>query len=84
MARVSMTRELLLTARQRECLTHIAHGFTYKEVAWIMTVSEQTIKNHMTETLRRLDARNSIEALIVVGWLTPPMHEHEHGRRTQA
>lgn len=47
-----------LTWRQREVLEMIAAGMTYKEVGAALHVSENTVKYHMREILRRLHAKN--------------------------
>lgn len=47
-----------LTARQREILSLIADGLSYKEVGAVLNLSENTIKYHMGDVLRRLHLKN--------------------------
>ena len=47
-----------LTPRQREVLVLVADGLTYKEVGAALHISENTVKYHMGEVLRRLHLKN--------------------------
>lgn len=47
-----------LTPRQREILVLVADGLTYKEVGAALHISENTVKYHMGEVLRRLHLKN--------------------------
>jgi DNA-binding NarL/FixJ family response regulator len=47
-----------LTARQREILGLIADGMSYKEVGATLKLSENTIKYHMGDVLKRLHLKN--------------------------
>ncbi|MGD8472551.1 MAG: response regulator transcription factor [Anaerolineae bacterium] len=47
-----------LTPRQQEILALVADGLTYKEVGAALSLSENTIKYHMGEVLKRLHLRN--------------------------
>lgn len=47
-----------LTPRQFQVLELVAHGFTYKEVASQLSLSEHTVKYHMAEILRCLHLKN--------------------------
>jgi PAS domain S-box-containing protein len=52
-----------LTARQREVLALVAEGLANRAIAKRLVVSETTIKSHLREILRRLDAANRAEAV---------------------
>lgn len=52
-----------LTARQREVLALVAEGLANRAIAQRLVVSETTIKSHLREILRRLDAANRAEAV---------------------
>ncbi|MBI2934346.1 MAG: response regulator transcription factor [Chloroflexi bacterium] len=54
-----------LTARETEILNYIARGFLNKQIAAELTISEQTIKNHVTSILRKLNANARTEAVVV-------------------
>lgn len=53
-----------LTPRQIEILDLIKRGYAAKEVASRLGISAQTIKNHMSVIFRKLDAVNSVDAVI--------------------
>ena len=55
-----------LTTRQYEILFLIARGYRYREIADRLNISTQTVKNHMTFILRRLDARSTPHAIYLV------------------
>jgi PAS domain S-box-containing protein len=52
-----------LTARQQEVLALVSEGLCNKAIAKRLVVSETTIKSHLREILRRLDAANRTEAV---------------------
>ncbi len=52
-----------LTGRQREVLTLVAQGLTYKDVAAQLCLSERTIKYHMGEIIVRLHLENRAQAV---------------------
>jgi PAS domain S-box-containing protein len=54
---------LELTARQKEVLGLVAEGLANRAIAQRLVVSETTIKSHLREILRRLDAANRAEAV---------------------
>ncbi|MEX3960420.1 LuxR family transcriptional regulator [Trinickia sp. EG282A] len=53
-----------LTARERETLKWSAAGKTYSEIAKIMYVDERTVKFHLVNTMRKLNAMNKTEAAV--------------------
>lgn len=54
-----------LTPRETEVLSYIAQGFLNKQIAAKLSISEQTIKNHVTSILRKLNANARTEAVVV-------------------
>jgi DNA-binding NarL/FixJ family response regulator len=53
-----------LTPRETEILAYIAKGYLNKQIASMLSISEQTIKNHVTSILRKLDANARTQAVI--------------------
>ena len=53
-----------LTPRETEILTFMAQGYFNKQIAAMLNISEQTIKNHITSILRKLDANARTEAVV--------------------
>jgi len=63
-----------LTKRETEILTYVAEGNSNKEIARILTISEQTIKNHVSAILRKLNANDRAHAVTLAlhgGWISP-------------
>ena len=54
-----------LTPREIEILNYIAQGYLNKQIAAELNISEQTIKNHVTSILRKLNANARTEAVVV-------------------
>ena len=54
-----------LTKRETEILDYIAKGFLNKQIASSLDISEQTIKNHVTSILRKLNANARTEAVVI-------------------
>jgi len=52
-----------LTPREEEVLQLLAGGFSYKEIADQLTVSENTIRTHIRGLYRKLDANNRVLAI---------------------
>lgn len=59
-------RELGLTRRQQQLVTLVAKGWTNKEIASNLNLSEQTVKNHIHRILRQVKAENRYEAVETV------------------
>jgi DNA-binding NarL/FixJ family response regulator len=53
-----------LTPRETEILSYMAKGYLNKQIASSLDISEQTIKNHVTSILRKLDANARTQAVI--------------------
>jgi len=52
-----------LTMREREILIYLAHGLMNRQIAQKLRISEQTIKNHVTSILRKLDVNSRSQAV---------------------
>ena len=55
--------DAVLTARQRELLSLMAQGFTYREIAAQVHLSESAVKYNAGQILDRLHARTRAEAV---------------------
>jgi DNA-binding NarL/FixJ family response regulator len=53
-----------LTPREAQVLGYIAKGYLNKQIASELFLSEQTIKNHVTSILRKLDANARTQAVV--------------------
>jgi DNA-binding NarL/FixJ family response regulator len=54
-----------LTPKEIQILTHIAEGNSNKRIANILGISEQTIKNHVSAILRKLNANDRAHAVFI-------------------
>ena len=54
-----------LTKRETEILRYISEGYLNKQIAAEIDISEQTIKNHVTSILRKLNANARTEAVVI-------------------
>jgi len=62
-----------LTQREKQILNYIADGNTNKQIARILNISEQTIKNHVSAILRKLNANDRAHAVVLAirhGWIS--------------
>jgi len=62
-----------LTPRETQILNYIADGNTNKQIARILEISEQTIKNHVSAILRKLNANDRAHAVVLAirhGWIS--------------
>ena len=69
-----------LTHREIQILNYIANGNTNKEVARILGISDQTIKNHVSAILRKLNANDRAHAVAMAiqnHWITVTKKEQE-------
>ncbi|ADP13245.1 MULTISPECIES: response regulator [Erwinia] len=57
----------LLTVREQEVLKEVASGLTNKQVAENLAISEQTVKVHIRNVLRKLNVRTRVAATVL--WL---------------
>jgi DNA-binding NarL/FixJ family response regulator len=53
-----------LTSRETEIVEYMAQGYANKQIAAKLKISEQTIKNHVTSILSKLDANARTEAVV--------------------
>jgi two-component system, NarL family, response regulator DegU len=54
-----------LTSRERQILSYVAEGNSNKQIAHILEISEQTIKNHVSAILRKLNANDRAHAVVL-------------------
>ncbi len=61
-----------LSNREIEVLEQIAKGNSNKEIARVLKISDQTVKNHITSILRKLDVNDRTQAVVYAirrGWI---------------
>ncbi len=61
-----------LSPRETEIIKHIAEGTSNKRIAYALGIGEQTIKNHITSIMRKLNANDRTHAVVLAmrqGWI---------------
>ena len=53
-----------VTPREQEILNYMAKGYLNKQIALALEISEQTVKNHVTSILRKLNANARTQAVV--------------------
>lgn len=64
-----------LSAREIEVLENAARGSSNKQIARAMSISEQTVKNHLTSIMRKLAVNDRTHAVVYAlrhGWIKVP------------
>jgi DNA-binding NarL/FixJ family response regulator len=68
-----------LSPREREILEMVTRGASNKEVAFRLSISQQTVKNHMTAILRKLHVDDRTQAAVYAlrhGWVRLDSSSH--------
>jgi DNA-binding NarL/FixJ family response regulator len=62
----------VLTKREKEILTQVMKGLTNREIAGVLFISENTVKNHLRNIMEKLHMNNRVQAATFAlqeGWL---------------
>ena len=68
--------EISLSGRELQVLELAAGGLSNREIAMELDITEQTVKNHITSVLRKLDVNDRTHAVTVAlrkGWISNPI-----------
>jgi DNA-binding NarL/FixJ family response regulator len=68
----SMKKTDILTKREKEILMYVIKGFTNREIARSLYISENTVKNHLRNIMEKLQMNNRVQAATYAlkeGWL---------------
>lgn len=57
----SLQTENSLTTREQEILTHVAKGWSNKEIATKLMISQHTVKNHLKNIMQKLHVKNRVQ-----------------------
>ncbi|CAH0203352.1 Nitrate/nitrite response regulator protein NarL [Erwinia aphidicola] len=60
----------ILTGREREVLREVASGLANRQIADCLAISEQTVKVHIRNVLRKLNVHSRVAATVL--WLSSP------------
>ena len=67
-----------LSPREIEILSYVSQGLSNKEIASILHISDQTVKNNITSILRKLNVNDRTQAVIYAlrhGWIALAVEE---------
>ena len=65
-----------LSSRETQVLELAAGGLSNKEIAEYLEITGQTVKNHITSILRKLDVNDRTHAVTIAlrkGWISNPV-----------
>lgn len=67
--------EVIVTERELQVLAAVVVEGRHKSAAYRLGISEQTVKNHLSQLYGKLDVGSPSEAAFRLGWITiPPEH----------
>ncbi len=72
LSHVLLTEENPLTKKEKTILQCVEKGYTSKQIAEVLYLSNGTVRNYLSEILQKLDAQNRTEAAFIArnqGWL---------------
>ncbi|MFC1894159.1 response regulator transcription factor [Chloroflexota bacterium] len=58
-------KELNISHRELEVLALVVEGYKNKEIAKILKIQHQSVKNHLQHLFKKLDVKNSTQAYII-------------------
>ncbi len=58
-------KELGVSHRELEVLALVVEGYKNREIAQILKIQHQSVKNHLQHLLKKLDVKNSTQAYII-------------------
>jgi DNA-binding NarL/FixJ family response regulator len=53
-----------LTARETQILDRVARGFSNREIAELLRISEKTVRNHLTTVFSKLGLSSRAQAIV--------------------
>jgi DNA-binding NarL/FixJ family response regulator len=71
-----------LSSREMEVLKYVARGMSNKEIALVLGISHQTVKNHVTSILRKIGVEDRTQAAVYAlrrGWVR--LHRDDNQNR---
>ncbi|MDQ7024605.1 MAG: response regulator transcription factor [Anaerolineae bacterium] len=69
-----------LSPREMQILEHVVYGMINKEIANKLGISQQTVKNHMTSILKKLNVKDRTQAAVTAlrrGWVRMDDNSHQ-------
>lgn len=75
-----------LTMREQSVLDVLVRGWSNRRIADHLSISEQTVKNHVASIVQKLNAANRTHAVVIAiqsGWASPPSDLHPQDPRAR-
>lgn len=60
-----------LTEREVEVLQHVAIGLSNREIGQRLSITEGTVKRHLSNVYSKLGVRNRVQAVVWAGHVSP-------------
>lgn len=54
----------ILTGREKEIFDRLVQNFTTKEIASELNISEKTVRNHISNTMQKLEVKGRASAVV--------------------
>ena len=64
-SRLEEASDTSLSQRELEVLQHVAYGNSNKKIGNLLRISEQTVKNHLTSIMSKLQANDRTHAVVI-------------------
>ena len=58
-------KDLNISHRELEVLALVVEGYKNKEIAQILKIKHQSVKNHLQHLFKKLDVKNNTQALVI-------------------
>ena len=58
-----MTKSIL-TSREKEIFSYLIHDYTTKEISKLLSISEKTVRNHISNVIQKLGTNSRSGALL--------------------
>jgi DNA-binding NarL/FixJ family response regulator len=62
---MALERRPALTTRERQILAFVSRGLSNKEIGSSLSISDKTVKHHLSGVLQKLNVRNRVEAAVL-------------------
>jgi DNA-binding CsgD family transcriptional regulator len=64
-----------MTPRQRQVMAEVATGDSYADIGKRLGIHRQTVKNTVSDVLKRSGSKNALQWMANVGWVRVPPYD---------
>lgn len=75
-----------LTRRERDVLQQAARGMSNRQIGEVLEIAEQTVKNHLSNAMRKLSLHDRTHAVVIaigLGLISVPVRDREEADLVQ-